>query len=55
VALKVRLMNSEQDRPDLATALARRQGKFAWGLMAVQFRLFVYRRGAILWTKPAIG
>ena len=42
-ALKLIMLHSEDDRPDLAEVLVRHQMMFAMGLMAVEFRLFLYR------------
>jgi hypothetical protein len=44
-ALKVLMLQSRHDRPDLAAALVRNQVTFASGMMAVQFRLALYRWG----------
>jgi hypothetical protein len=44
-AIKVVMLNSKNDRPDLATALIRHQAMFALGILAIQFRLFLYRWG----------
>ncbi len=45
LALKLLLVQSEQDRPDLAAVLVRHQVMFASGLLAVHFRLLLYRWG----------
>ena len=45
VALKLVLLHSEQDRPDLSAVLMRQQIMFAVRLMAARFRLFLYQRG----------
>jgi hypothetical protein len=44
-AIKVLLLQSRHDRPDLAAALIRYQVSFACGLFTVQCRLFLYRWG----------
>jgi hypothetical protein len=44
-ALKLVLVQSEQDRPDLSAVLLRNQIRFATGLLAVHFRLILYYRG----------
>jgi hypothetical protein len=44
-ALKIVLAQSQQDRPDLASALLQSQITFACGMVAVQFRLLLYRWG----------
>ncbi len=44
-AIKVLMLQSRNDRPDLATALLRYQASFACGILMVQFRLFLYRWG----------
>jgi len=45
VALKVVLVQSKHDRPDLASVLLRNQLEFAWRMMIIQFRLTCYRHG----------
>lgn len=45
VALKVLMVQSEHDRPDLASVLMRNQMTFAYGMMTVQFQLVFYRYG----------
>ncbi|MCX6628729.1 MAG: hypothetical protein NTW28_14005, partial [Candidatus Solibacter sp.] len=45
VALKLVLVQSEQDRPDLSAVLVHHQIMFTSGLLAVYFRLFLYRWG----------
>ena len=45
VALKIVLLQSRDDRPDLAMALVRQQALFEAGMAAVQMRLFLYRWG----------
>jgi hypothetical protein len=44
-ALKLVLVQSEQDRPDLSSVLLHNQILFATGLLAVHFRLILYRWG----------
>jgi hypothetical protein len=44
-ALKLVLVQSEQDRPDLAAVLVHHQIMFSSGLLAAHFRLFLYRWG----------
>jgi hypothetical protein len=44
-ALKLLLLHSQEDRPDLAGVLLRHQINFACSLMVVHFRLGVYRLG----------
>jgi hypothetical protein len=44
-AIKVLMLQSRNDRPDLAAALVRNQITFACGMLAVQFRLCLYRWG----------
>jgi hypothetical protein len=44
-ALKLVMLHSENDRPDLAAALLRAQTAFACGLLQVEFRLALYRLG----------
>jgi hypothetical protein len=44
-ALKLVMMQSPQDRPDLASALVRGQITFAWGSAAVQCHLWLYSWG----------
>ncbi len=44
-ALKLVLVQSEQDRPDLSAILVHHQIMFATGLLAVHVRLFLYRWG----------
>jgi hypothetical protein len=45
MALKIVLMQSRDDRPDLAKALLRQQALFAASMAAVHVRLFLYRWG----------
>jgi hypothetical protein len=45
MALKLVLMHSEQDRPDLSALLVHHRIMFANGLLAARFRLFLYRWG----------
>ena len=44
-AMKIVLLQSRDDRPDLAKALVRQQALFAAGMAAVHVRLFLYRWG----------
>jgi hypothetical protein len=44
-ALKLVLVHSHQDRPDLSAILVHHQIMFATGLLSVHFRLFLYRWG----------
>jgi hypothetical protein len=44
-ALKILLLQSRHDRPDLAAALVRHQATFLWGMRVARFRLFLYRWG----------
>ncbi|MBZ5620390.1 MAG: hypothetical protein LAQ69_16945 [Acidobacteriia bacterium] len=44
-AMKVLMVQSRDDRPDLAAALVRQQARFMSGMLMVQFRLFLYRWG----------
>jgi tRNA/tmRNA/rRNA uracil-C5-methylase (TrmA/RlmC/RlmD family) len=44
-ALKVLMVQSKQDRPDLASLLLRNQITFAYGMIMVQARLVCYRYG----------
>jgi hypothetical protein len=45
LALKVLIVQSKQDRPDLASALVWNQMRFACGIMIVQVKLVCYRYG----------
>lgn len=45
VALKVLMVQSREDRPDLAAALLRHQLAFGCGMVAARTRLFLYRWG----------
>ena len=45
MALKVIIVESKQDRPDLAWVLVRNQMTFAYGMMMVRFQLVRYRYG----------
>ena len=45
MALKVIIVESKHDRPDLAWALVRNQTTFASGIMMVRFQLVRYRYG----------
>jgi hypothetical protein len=42
-AVKVLMLQSKRDRPDLAATLVRQQAMFAFGMAMVQVRLFLYR------------
>ncbi len=44
-AVKVLMLQSREDRPDLASALLRYQAAFATGLALVEMRVFFYRWG----------
>ncbi len=44
-AIKLVMLQSRHDRPDLAGALMRQQLQFAAGIASVQFRLVLYRWG----------
>lgn len=44
-ALKLLMLHSRYDRPDLAGVLVQHQLMFECGMVAVQFRLFLYRFG----------
>ena len=44
-ALKLIMLHSRQDRPDLARTLVRQQLAFGWGMLVVHCRLFLYRWG----------
>ena len=44
-AVKILMLQSRQDRPDLAGILIHQQVMFALGMTAVQFRLMLYRWG----------
>lgn len=43
LALRLILLHSCQDRPDLARALVSQEARFALGMAAVRLRLFLYR------------
>ena len=45
MALKLVLLHSEQDRPDLSAVLVHHQIMFISGLLAAQFRVFLYGWG----------
>src|SRR6476660_4877785 len=45
MALKIVLVQSQHDRPDLSAVLIHHQIMFASGMLAVYFRLFLYRWG----------
>jgi hypothetical protein len=44
-AMKMVMLHSNQDRPELATALLRQQFQFATGMINVRSQLFLYRWG----------
>ena len=44
-AMKILLLQSQHDRPDLAGILIQRQTLFAFGMLTVQTRLLLYRWG----------
>lgn len=44
-AIKVLMLQSQQDRPDLAGLLVQHQVMFAWGMGMAYFRLFLFRWG----------
>jgi hypothetical protein len=44
-AVKILMMQADQDRPDLAALLLRSQIAFGWGVLAVQFRVTLYSYG----------
>ena len=44
-AIKLVMLQSQHDRPDLASALVQHQLQFAMGMAMVQFRLWLYRMG----------
>src|SRR5579872_6000653 len=44
-AIKLVMLHSQYDRPDLATALIRHQVMFGMGMLAVYFRLALYHWG----------
>jgi hypothetical protein len=44
-AMKVLMLQSRHDRPDLAGVLVQHQAMFAWGMAMVYSRLFLYRWG----------
>jgi hypothetical protein len=45
MAVKVLMLQSHRDRPDLAATLVRQQAQFALGMSMVEARLFLYRWG----------
>jgi len=45
VALKVLMLHSRQDRPDLAVILLRHQLTFGWGMVSARAHLCLYRAG----------
>jgi hypothetical protein len=44
-AIRVLMLQSSHDRPDLATILLRQKALFAMGMVSIQFRLLLYRWG----------
>lgn len=44
-AVKILMMQADQDRPDLAALLLRSQIAFGWGVLAIQFRVTLYSYG----------
>jgi hypothetical protein len=44
-AVKLLMLQSQYDRPDLASVLIRHQASFAWGVATVNVRLVFYRWG----------
>ena len=44
-ALKLIILQSRQDRPDLASALVRSQAKFAWAMTIANLNVSLYRLG----------
>lgn len=44
-AMKILILQSRNDRPDLAAALVRHQAAFLSGMLVIRFRLFLYRWG----------
>ena len=44
-ALKIVMLQSGLDRPELASTILHQQMLFSWGLIAVHFRLFLYEQG----------
>jgi len=44
-AIRVLMLQSQHDRPDLASILLRQQTMFALGLVGIHFRLLLYRLG----------
>lgn len=46
-ALKVLMVESREDRPDLAAALLHHQLAFGWGMVSARVRLFFYRWGGV--------
>jgi hypothetical protein len=44
-AVKILMMQADQDRPDLASLLLRSQMAFGWGVLAIQFRATLYSYG----------
>jgi hypothetical protein len=44
-AVRILMMQANQDRPDLASLLLRSQIAFGWGVLAIQFRATLYSYG----------
>ena len=44
-AVKILMMQADQDRPDLASLLLRSQIAFGWGVLAIQCRVTLYSYG----------
>jgi hypothetical protein len=44
-AIRLLMLQSQQDRPDLASVLLRSQVRFAWGIVGIQLRLALYQYG----------
>lgn len=44
-AVKILMLQSRRDRPDLAFVLLKNQAIFAWGICVIHVRVFLYRRG----------
>src|ERR1700674_5051484 len=44
-AVKILMVQADQDRPDLAALLLRSQIAFGWGVLAIQFRVSLYSYG----------
>ena len=44
-ALRIIILQSQQDRPDLASALVRSQARFAWAMAIANLNVSLYRLG----------